>query len=69
MMKYKAEGNKVIHYDEYESYTVAQCDEPGKAILLFDKAHYLNDVKRKYTASARLFAQAEALPGFKWLEA
>jgi hypothetical protein len=67
-MKYKAEGNKVITFDEYESFTIAQCDEPEKAILLFNKAHFLNDVKRKYTASARLFAQAEALPGFQWLE-
>jgi hypothetical protein len=67
-MKYKSEGNKIVHYDEYDSYTIAQCDEPEKAINLFEQAGYLNDVKRKYTASARLFAQAEELPGFKWIE-
>ena len=67
-MQYKAEGNKVIHYDEYESYIIAKCENPEKAIQLFEKAHYLNDVRRQYTASARLFAQAEALPGFQWIE-
>ena len=66
-MKYRAEENKIISYDDYESYTVAKCNEPEKAIQLFEKAHYLNDVKRKYTASARLFAQAEILPGFQWI--
>lgn len=67
-MKYKAEGNKIIDADEYDRYTVAECNEPEKAIKLFERAHYLNDVKHKYTASARLFAEAEALPGFKWIE-
>ena len=30
-----------------------------------DKAHYLNDIKRQYTASSRLFYQVEQLPGFE----
>ena len=66
-MQYKAEGNKIINYDQYDSYIVAECDNPLKAIELFNKAHFLNDVKRKYTASARLFYEAEQLPNFKWL--
>ena len=68
-MEYKAEGKKIISFDQYDKFDIAQCDEPEKAIKLFDRAHFLNDVKRKYTASARLFAEAEALPGFKWLQA
>ncbi len=67
-MEYKVEGNKIVHFDKYDSYIIAHCNEPEKAIALFNRAHYLNDVKRQYTASARLFAQAENLPGFQWIE-
>jgi hypothetical protein len=66
--EYKAIGNKIVMSDKYETSDVAYCDDPEKAIKLFNRAHYLNDVKRQYTASARLFAQAEELPGFKWIE-
>ena len=66
-MEYKAVGNKVIMADQYEQFDVCLCDEPEKAIKLFNRGHYLNDVKRQYTASARLFAQAEELPGFAWI--
>ncbi len=66
-MKYKAIGKKIINFDEWESFDVAICDDPEKAIKLMDRAHYLNDVKRQYTASARIFYQVEQLPGFKWL--
>ncbi len=66
-MEYKAIGNKIIQFDQHESFDVAICDEPEKAIKLFNRAHYLNDVKRQYTASARLFYQAEQLPGFQWI--
>ena len=67
--QYQAIGNKIINMDTLtgESYDVALCDTPTDAIKLFDKAHYLNDVKHKYTDSARMFAKAESLPGFKWL--
>jgi hypothetical protein len=66
--EYKAMGKKIVMCDKYDGDSdVAICDEPEKAIKLMDKAHYLNDVKRMYTASARLFYQAEQLPGFKWI--
>jgi len=66
-MEYKAIGNKIIQFDEYETFDVAICDQPGEAIKLMNRGHYLNDVKRQYTASARLFAQVEQLPGFQWI--
>lgn len=46
----------------------ATCDQPEKALEMMNRAWFLNDVKRQYTASARLFAKVEALPGFKWSE-
>ncbi len=67
-MEYKAIGKKIILFDQYDSFERAVCDEPEKAIEMMNKAHYLNDVKRQYTVSARLFAQVEQLPGFKWIE-
>jgi hypothetical protein len=67
-MKYKAIGNKIIRYDDYESFDVALCDVPDKAIQLFEKSHFLNDVKRKYTDASRAMYQAEQLPGFKWIQ-
>jgi len=66
-MGYKSIGKKIIQADKYESFDVALCDQPEKAIKLLNRAHYLNDVKRQYTASARLFYQAEQLPGFEWI--
>lgn len=69
MVNYQARGNKVVQVDKYDGdLDVAICDQPEKAIILMTRAHYLNDVKRQYTASARLFYQVEQLPGFKWLE-
>jgi hypothetical protein len=67
IIEYKADGKKIISFDKYESFDVALCDDPEKAIILMNKAHYLNDVKRQYTASARLFYQVECLPGFQWI--
>ena len=66
-MEYKAIGKKIISFDQYESFDVAICNEPEKAIKMMDRAHYLNDVKRQYTASARIFSQVEQLPGFQWI--
>lgn len=68
---YKAIGKRIINVSNggtayEEQFDVAICDEPEKAIRLMDRAHYLNDVKRQYTASARLFYKAECLPGFAW---
>jgi hypothetical protein len=66
-MEYKAEGKKIISFDQYDRFDVAVCDDPNLAIKLMTKAHYLNDVKRQYTASSRLFFQVESLPGFHWI--
>jgi len=67
-MEYKAIGKKIILFDQYDSFERAVCDKPEKAIEMMNRAHYLNDVKRQYTASAKIFAQVEQLPGFQWLE-
>ena len=40
------------------------CDEAQKACDILNKAMLLNE-KRKYTASARLNAEVESLPGFR----
>lgn len=67
-MEFKAIGNKIMNIDHNgESFDWALCDKPAQAIRLMERAHYLNDVKRQYTASARLFYRVEQLPGFKWL--
>jgi len=65
---YKAMGNKIVQVDHNgEQFDVAFCNVPYEAIKLLDKARYMNDVKRKYTASARLFFQVEQLTGFTWI--
>lgn len=69
MIDYQARGNKIVQVDKYDGdIDVAFCDDPEEAIKLMTRAHYLNDVKRQYTASARLFYQVEQLPGFAWIE-
>ena len=65
---YKAIGNQVffVHRcgdsDLRCSFDAAAAAE--KAATMLNKADYLNNVKRQYTASARLHAEVEALPGF-----
>ena len=71
---YQIIGNTIFNVSnagtaQEEKFAVASCDAPQEAVKLLDRAHYLNDVKRQYTASARLFYQAEQLPGFHWIEA
>lgn len=66
MWNHRVEGNKIIQYDDYEQVEMAVCNEPHKALNMLEKAWMLND-SRKYTASARLIAEVEQLPGFKWL--
>lgn len=61
----KIQGKNILT-DDNEIY--ATCDVPEKALEMMNRAWHLNDVKRQYTASARLFAKVEALPGFKWFE-
>ena len=67
---YSIDGNKIlVHYNPgkpwEETALFATCDEPEKALTLMKKAWGLNE-SRKYTAAARLLAQAEALQGFAW---
>lgn len=67
-MGFKVIGNKIVNVDHNgEACDWAICDQPEEAIRLMTRAHYLNDVKRQYTASARLFYKVEQLPGFQWL--
>ena len=66
---YQAQGNTVVFKcRDGEVNEVARCDDATQAANLMNRARHLNDVKRQYTASARLFAQAEQLPGFMWNE-
>lgn len=69
---YKVINNKIVNIlnegkSSEETFDVAFCDQPEKAIELLNKARYLNDVKRQYTASARLMCKAEQLTGFDWI--
>ncbi len=59
---------KIILFDQYDSFERAICDEPEKAIKMMNRAHYLNDMRRQYTAAARIFAEVEQLAGFQWIE-
>ena len=36
----------------------------AEAVKLIERAGYLNDVRRKYSAAAQVWARIEALPGF-----
>lgn len=66
-MSYKASGNKVVIEDNYgETMIRATCEQAEKAVEMLNRASYLNDVKRQYTAAARLIAKVEDLPGFAW---
>ena len=38
-----------------------------QAAEMLNRARYLNDAKRRYTAAARLIAEVETLPGFRWI--
>jgi hypothetical protein len=67
---YTAKGNTVIlAWFNGEAEPRAKCDDAEKAARLLNKAMHLNDTKRKYTAAARTIAQAESLPGFRWMDA
>ena len=48
--------------------TTATSDAADRAATLLNRARVLNDQKRKYTAAARLIAEAETLDGFAWVE-
>lgn len=69
-MLYTTQGSAVgkIHCNQFEAEAIlADATTAAKAATMFDKARDLNDRQRKYTASSRMFAQIEALPGFRWV--
>ena len=61
----KAIGDQVVRTDDGDVHAV--CKEAQRAADMLNKAYYLNDVKRKYTAAARLICKVEQLDGFHWL--
>jgi hypothetical protein len=66
---HRSEGRRVILQWPDEQRHVATCattEAARQAALWLDRARYLNDQKRQYTAAARLIARVEALPGFGW---
>ena len=68
MTKLHAVDNQVIGVHSGGEVTIiARCDDAVRATMLLDRAWKLND-SRKYTASARMLAQAEQLPGFTWVQ-
>ncbi len=46
----------------------ASCNTADKAAAMLNRAGDLNNRQRKYTAAARMIAQAECLPNFKWAD-
>ena len=63
---YQASGETITHICENEETSVAAtCPQAERAVKLLNRAVQY-DVKRRYTASARMYAQAESLPGFRW---
>lgn len=63
-----AQGRFVVFQAGGESRIRAECDNAQQAADILNKARYLNDAKRRYTAAARLIASVESLPGFRWIE-
>lgn len=69
-MLYTTQGAAVgrIHCGAFEAEAiVADATTAAQAAAMFDRARDLNDRQRRYSASARIFAQIEALPGFRWV--
>lgn len=64
------EGTNIIgtHNASGERTIVAECAQPTVAMRLLLKCWAMN-AARKYTAAARLLAEAEQLPAFKWINA
>jgi hypothetical protein len=65
-------GNKVLFDHRTNEIDIrAKCatdEDARKAVDMLNKAGYLNDVKRKYTAAARLIAEVENIDGFSWVD-
>ena len=68
MLTYRANGNRIEGVDSNGNADppLAFCDDAVLAAQKLNRAFYLNDVLRKYTASARLIAEVEQMPGFAW---
>lgn len=67
-MLYRIRENKIVLGPDDE--VVAVCADEnaaGEAMMLLNQARHLNDVKRRYTESARKIYQAEQVNGFKWI--
>ena len=68
-MAYVAHGSQVLfQHNSGEVDARAECSEAQQAAELLNRASYLNDVKRQYTAAARLIYKAQQLPGFVWID-
>ena len=73
MTQYKISGRQVIAQGVdstgcvFEEAAMFECDQPEKALEMWKRARYLNDVKSRYTDSARKIAAMDHLPGFRWL--
>jgi hypothetical protein len=67
--KYTVGGPNIVRlvFDDGEFRPAAWCAKPADAAELLNRARVANDIKRQYTAAARLIARAESLPGFKWI--
>ena len=70
---YIAIGNSIIfaHRASGEQTIRAQTAthaDATRASELLNRAGYLNDHKRRYTAAARTIAQAESVAGFRWID-
>ena len=67
---YGHRDNQVVFLDHEGNaeFVRAVCAVAPQAAEMLNRAGYLNDVKRKYTAAARLIAQVEALPDFHWID-
>jgi hypothetical protein len=69
---YQSRGSRIVFVSGNEDMGVrAECTttaDADRASEMLNRAGYLNDVKRKYTAAARLIAAAETVPGFRWID-
>ena len=69
---YQSRGSLVVAvFNNVEDHVRAKCHnvtDADRAAEMLNKAGYLNDVKRKYTAAARLIAQVETIDGFSWID-
>ena len=72
MSQYVAVGTSVVlaHFTGESRIAAELADHASakQAAKLLNRARHLNDVRRKYTASARTIMAAESLPSFRWID-